>query len=166
MRVKRGKATLDLVPLTSKQYLNLQRGDEIYDSLGARYRVTSVKTWVRRPNDRDYGLKHGLYTYGTLRVRGGKPHIAVYKLRGTAVAKTAKGARGVSLKVGDKVESKGISDWRGRVAKGTRGTVLEVRPLTAEQSKLYHDGQKALLKVRWAKGGTMYNVHPKDIKRR
>jgi len=88
-------------------------------------------------------------------------------MRGTTVSKPTKGARGVALKIGDKIEAKRILSESGRrVTVGAKGVVAEIRPLTTIQSKTYHGRQKAILKVRWAKGGTWYNVYPKDIKRR
>lgn len=46
----------------------------------ARVKVTSVKTWKRRPNDLDINCKYGLYEYFAIRVRDCKADITVVNI--------------------------------------------------------------------------------------
>lgn len=164
---------LNLVKLTPRDLRSLERGDIIHSGDGSRWKVTAVKTWVTRPKDRDYGLKYGLHSYDTLRVRGGTASAPIYKLKGESF-RTKKTATGTSLKVGDRVKTKhAITNYKvghplypGKtLPAGSRGVIRRIGTLTIEQARLYHGGQKALLEVKFAKDGVWYDVYPKDVTR-
>jgi hypothetical protein len=42
------------------------RQEKNADGTAARAKVTSIKTWKRRPDDFEIGWKHGMYTYGKI----------------------------------------------------------------------------------------------------
>ena len=49
-----------------------------------------------------------------------------------------------------------------RKSDGMKGVIRRVRNLDPEQSRLYHDGAKRLLEVKWQKGSD-YNVKDSDV---
>jgi len=154
---------LNLVPLAKTDYQKLEEGDIIYDSWGNRWRVTAIKYSKRTPTTREISVKHGLHKYGKFKVNaGGIVGEEMFKTRGTSFHTAKSPGRGI--KRGRRVVARVPLEQAGKVVKaGTRGVVKEIRPLTPAQSKQFHGGQKALLSVKWDKGGTFDNVYPTQI---
>lgn len=154
--------------LTKAQIMNAKAGDVLYDHDGRRWRITSVNTWVTRPEDREFGLKFGLYDYSRAAYAGGRWDVEMLAGPDTHMEKAVV-VRGLP-KVGQTVELvKDFREFEGGpnpgplIPKGTSGLVREVRPME-EQYRQFHGGEKALLKVAWSKHGTSYNVRPSYIR--
>jgi hypothetical protein len=167
VEVKRGRETLQLYTLKPAEYFRLAAGNEIYDEHGARYKVTSVQKWAKRPNDMTIQIKHGMYDFGSIYIRDGQPAYPwtnIYR-QGRQEFKAPKGLQGFPAKVGDKLITKEpIIFGQSRVEEGSVGELTGVHLLTPEQSTLYHGGQRALLTVKFQKGGTFFNVYPRQVK--
>ena len=50
-----------------------------------------------------------------------------------------------------------------RKSDGMMGVLINRRPLSPEQSEIYHAGEKEFLTVKWRKGRQDPNVYPKDV---
>lgn len=50
-----------------------------------------------------------------------------------------------------------------RKADGMIGIILDRRDIPESVRDLYHGGEKEFLRIKWNKGGTDYNVYPKDV---
>ncbi len=157
-------AKVDLVPLAKTDYQKLEERDIIYDSWGNKWRITAIKYSKSTPTARELSMKHGLSKYGKFKVTArGIVGASMFKIRGTKFA-TAK-SPGKGIKRGSRVLARVPLEQSGKVVKaGTRGIVKVIRPLAPAQSEQFHRGQKALLSVKWDKGGTFYNVYPTQIK--
>lgn len=165
MKVQRGRETLQLYPLTPGEYFNLRAGDEVYDAGGARHKVTSIKKWAGRPGELVINLKHGLYDFSNVDLRARHPDVPLFRTSRSQF-KAPKGLQGFPVKIGDKlITREPITFGKSRVEEGAVGELKGVHPLTAEQSKLYHGGQRALLTVKFVKGGTFFNVYPRQVKK-
>lgn len=68
-----------------------------------------------------------------------------------------------SREIGSKViKIKEISS--SKIPIGSKGTLLEYRPIDEEMSQKYHFNEPAFLTVKWEKGGTEMNVYPGELK--
>lgn len=167
MKVTRGRETRQLYALTTDEYFRLKAGDVVYDLQGARYKVTSVEKWAGRPGDVDIHVKYGLYNVRGLpaiHVRGSQTDTPLY--RDTRQHLSApKALQGFPARIGDKlITREPLLFGEKRVPEGATGVLESVRPLTPEQATLYHGGQKALLTVKFPKGGRFPNVYPRQVK--
>lgn len=162
--VKRGRETYKLFALALAEYWRLAQGNEVYDEDGARFRVTSLQKWATRPDELDINLAHGLYEHYTVRVRGNHVSIPLFRTS-RQMFKEPKGVQGLPVKIGGKLETREpITFGKSSVPAGAVGVLQGVHPLTPDQSKLYHGGQRALLTVKFDKGGTFFNVYPRQVK--
>jgi len=160
------KRPMDLVPLTTADYLGLDYGDVVYDELDRRWVVKAINIPAGKPRDRVISLKYGLWDWVTLVVRDGKPDVHFYKHKGvkyrmqTLAIPKLKLYRGQRVIAKSDIFSMGPSLREGKkVSRGTRGTIPEIRKVNPQ----YFKGQSYALVVKWAKGGTFYNVLPTEV---
>lgn len=159
---------VDLVPLARTDYQKLEEGDIVYDRYGNRHKVIAIKYSKSNPKNRELSLKHGLRDYGKIKINetgwvGHATGQGLFKERGQKYATARSPKRGVSR--GSRVIAVvPLSQGDRKVKAGTRGTVKDIRRLTLAQSKQFHRDHKALISVKWDRGGTFDNVYPTQIK--
>jgi len=166
-----GREIPKLRVLTKEELLNVRNGDILYDHTGGRWKITSVKTWITRPDDRDIGLKHGMYDFGRASIRGGK--VSGTELFGgpdTDIDTKDRTIPGMP-KVGQTVEL--VKPFQEKLNNpeyekpelpvGTVGVVKDVRPLE-ERFREYHDGALASMQVSFKGHYTSYNVPSTFVK--
>lgn len=157
----------DLIPLAKTDYQKLEPGDVFYDGFGKKWKITTIKYSKRNPTSRVISAKYGMYRYGKVQITAKGPDTPLFKEKGTRYHSPKSPKKGVN--VGSRVSarvpiSEGIYKGAKVIKVGTRGTVLQIRTLTPEQSKQYHHGEKAMLSVKFDKGGTMHNVYPTQVR--
>jgi hypothetical protein len=69
-----------MVELTRGEILALNQHDIVLDSYGDRWKITRKKTWITRPDNREFGMKRGLYQFTTISVSDGLPNWPLYKM--------------------------------------------------------------------------------------
>ena len=119
--------------VTLKQAKVLSNSDWLVRKDGSRWRVTSVKTWKRKPSEVSVGLKHGLYTYDKI----GRSDLDKFKIEGSTKSVNARAKKGITVgspiklskefglgevKVGTKgvISGKWGSDFKVKFPKGSR----------------------------------------------
>lgn len=87
--------------------------------------------------------------------------ICVYNL---SVIKELDAKASSSGEVGSKVVStEDLTSGGKTIPAGTKGVLLNRREIEARFSP-HHKGNKEFLEIKWAKGGTMWNVYPSQVK--
>ncbi len=167
------EAVKNLRPLTKKEILNAKYGDILYSQDGHRWRVTSVRTWVRKPEDRRFGLKYGLYGYDSVEYIDGRLNYPMMAGPDTRI-EAEKVVRGMP-KVGQTVvlvkpfqeHTIHPENDKPELPAGTKGVVKGVR-LIEEQHRPYLSedwaGSKGALVVAFKGHYTSYNVPSGVIK--
>lgn len=70
----------------------------------------------------------------------------------------------ILLRVNKKLTQPGeIGSTVIRKTDGMKGSLIARRPLTPEQSEIYHNGEPEFLTVKWRRGGTDLNVYPSQV---
>jgi len=155
--------------LGKREIQNAKQGDVLYSQDGRRWRITSVKTWVRKPQDRRFGLAYGLYGHDSVSYEDGRWSYEM--MAGPDTRIEAPVVVPGMPKVGQTVElTKPFQEHtihpendKPELPAGTKGVVKQVRPLE-ERFREYHDYAPASLTVAFKGHYTSYNVPSTYIK--
>ena len=155
----------NLRPLSKKEILNAKAGDILYSQDGRRWKITSVQTWKRKPEDRSFGLQYGLYGHDRVDYTDGRWNYEMMKGPDTRI-EAPKAVKGVGYRIGQTVVlEEAHPDWAHTpIPVGMAGEIKGIREIPPEQAAQYHSGQRAFLEIKWARGGTTYNTYPKQVK--